>query len=1195
MTEGLNLRVTKRNGSLETVSFDKITKRLGNLSKGLSGVSPIIVAQKTIASIFDGITTREIDILTADIAISLATDHPDYGILASNILISNLHKETSSSILSVFKIMNNNLNVYGEKSSLVADDVWQVVKKHSKHLDSLLNFQKDYTYDYFAIKTLEKMYLTKVNGKVVERPQHMLLRVALGIWKNDMPRVEETYKLLSDKLFTHASPTLFNASMKHAQLSSCFDKDTEVFIIGKGIVHINEVQLGDLVITHTGKVQKVLQLHQNPLGERKLYNLKATYTPAIKVTENHRLMVISKDELALGVGKGSWKPVSDIHQGDFLSIPKKVGGVSTEVWDVMDFTERIDYGKSDDDVKFSLVGDKIQFETTFKVQGPQFQGKEVLVSHKRGNLVNRFWTVDQDFAWFMGVWYGDGCVTHGKNRKDISIPKNIQIVSSKTNPKLITKICEIGEKVFGFAPSVSYCKSQDLVQIVFHSRLLAIVFKHVFGHGFDGKHLMLQMHAWDAKLVRAMLGGLVSSDGCLTKQGQIIISLSNYRLLKEFYFITRNVGILTSFAATAQSHKPEWKHHKTWTMRLLPDEEIMQHVIKFYDDDRMSMRSNTTRNVILLDGQYFVKVTNRDLVVEDLPEYVYTLGIEEDHSYNVEGIVCENCFLLDMEDSIDGIYKVLTNCARISKYGGGIGVNCHSIRSRDAIIRGTNGSSTGIIPMLRTFNATARYVNQGSRRNGSIAFYLEPHHPDLLEFIAAKRNHGNEEERARDLFYALWVSDLFMKRVENDEMWSFMDPDKCKGLCDVYGDEYEALYIKYESEGRYAKQVKAQEVWYELMVSQIETGSPYVVFKDSVNRKSNQKNVGVIKSSNLCSEITEFTSPTETAVCNLNSLSLPGFVQGGQFDFHALYKVTKVCARNLDRVIDVTFYPIEEARRSNLRHRPIGIGVQGLADVFIMMKYPFESEEAMRLNREIFETIYFAALETSMELAKENGAYETFKGSPTSEGILQCDLWDSQPTLDLWDWKTLRKDIITYGLRNSLSTAVMPTASTSQLLGNNECIEPYTSNMYLRRTLAGEFVVINKHLVRDLIRLGIWDKEIRDDIIRDNGSVQSVSRIPDDIKELYKTAWEIKQKTLVDMAISRGAFVCQSQSLNIFMGEPSFKKLSSMLFYGWKGGIKTGIYYLRSRGSGNATKVVVDSKQPAPIVEEEPDCVMCSG
>lgn len=1152
------MNVTKRNGSLETVSFDKITKRLGNLSKGLSGVSPIIVAQKTIASIFDGITTREIDILTADIAISLATDHPDYGVLASNILISNLHKETSSSILSVFKIMNNNLNVYGEKNSLVAEDVWQVVKKHSKHLDSLLNFQKDYTYDYFAIKTLEKMYLTKVNGKVVERPQHMLLRVALGIWKNDMPRVEETYKLLSDKLFTHASPTLFNAGMKHAQLSSCF--------------------------------------------------------------------------------------------------------------------------------------------------------------------------------------------------------------------------------------------------------------------------------------------------------------------------------------------------------------------------------------------------------------------------------------LLDMEDSIDGIYKVLTNCARISKHGGGIGVNCHSIRSRDSIIRGTNGSSTGIIPMLRTFNATARYVNQGSRRNGSIAFYLEPHHPDLLEFIAAKRNHGNEEERARDLFYALWVSDLFMKRVENDEMWSFMDPDKCKGLCDVYGDEYEALYTKYESEGRYSKQVKAQEVWYELMVSQIETGSPYVVFKDSVNRKSNQKNVGVIKSSNLCvapetmvltdkgyfpiidlhgkevnvwngeefsktivqktgenqemikvscsngfdlictpyhrftvqdkqdvrvsklhiieakdlkkgmkiircifpvidsesesfkypythgfycgdgtmnrhdgitkhrcnyqvyrntdfckrhqkntkeykndeeemivrrsgtssreiqlccansytekpcvalygekidllkyldvrttsgiiqkdkincqlpldmeqkfkvpvnqslktkldwlagycdadgcvvkneksesiqiacvnlpflqnvvlmlqtmgcnanirfhknereqslpngkggsrnfacqktyrlsigsvfvqqliklgfspkrlilpirneivgieryntilsteylekkmdtycfnepkrhmgifngilsmncSEITEFTSPTETAVCNLNSLSLPAFVQGGQFDFHALYKVTKVCARNLDRVIDVTFYPIEEARRSNLRHRPIGIGVQGLADVFIMMKFPFESEEAMRLNREIFETIYFAALETSMELAKENGAYETFKGSPTSEGILQCDLWDSQPTLDIWDWKTLRKDIVTYGLRNSLSTAVMPTASTSQLLGNNECIEPYTSNIYLRRTLAGEFVVINKHLVRDLIRLGIWDKEIRDDIIRDNGSVQSVTRIPDDIKELYKTAWEIKQKTLVDMAISRGAFVCQSQSLNIFMGEPSFKKLSSMLFYGWKGGIKTGIYYLRSRGSGNATKVVVDSKQPAPVVEEEPDCVMCSG
>jgi ribonucleoside-diphosphate reductase alpha chain len=1103
MATTTTFNVTKRKGGLEVVSFDKITKRLEKLSRGLH-VAPLRIAQKTIASVFDGIQTRDIDTLTADIAISLATDHPDYGVLASNILIANLHKETNSTLLSVFKLMYTNTNQYGEKASLLAEDVWEVVKKHHKHLDSLLNFQKDYSYDYFAVKTMEKIYLTKVNGKIVERPQHMLMRVALGIWKDNIPRVEETYKLLSDKFFTHASPTIFNAGMRHPQLSSCF--------------------------------------------------------------------------------------------------------------------------------------------------------------------------------------------------------------------------------------------------------------------------------------------------------------------------------------------------------------------------------------------------------------------------------------LLDMGDSIDSIYKTLSDCAKISKHGGGIGVNAHDIRSRDAIIRGTNGFSTGIIPMLRAFNATARYVNQGSRRNGSFAIYLEPHHPDIFEFLEAKKNHGDEEDRARDLFYGLWVSDLFMKRVEADGVWSLMDPDRCKGLSLVYGDEFEALYTKYETEGRYTRQVKAQEVWSAILTSQIEQGVPYVCYKDAVNKKSNQKNIGTIKSSNLCvapdtqiltskgyfpikvlagekvevwngkefsetevvktgenqdmvkvtfsngfdlecteyhrfyiqdgywnknpvlveakdlkegmkliksdfpviesgietfkypythgfytgdgtnhiqkngtripgatlygekikllehleirstsgkitaqgtlnclfprdlapkftvpvdqsvrvklewlsgyadadgtiarngtneslqicsididflktvglmvqtlgvdmkitpmhisadrmmpdgiggmkeyhcqtsyrlligstslqklvalgfapkrlsitkrstnrnasqfvqvvsvetlerksdtycfnepkrhagifngvissqcSEITLFTSPDEVACCNLSSISLPKYITAGKFDFHELYKVTRVVTRNLNQVIDVTFYPIPEAARSNFKHRPLGIGVQGLADAFIMLRLPFDSPEAAELNKHIFETIYFAALEESVELAKEQGTYESYKGSPISKGILQFDMWDVKPSLDLWDWARLKKDIKKYGVRNSMLTAIMPTASTSQLLGNNEAIEPYTANMYLRKTLAGEFLVINKHLIKDLIGLELWNEDMKNAILQNNGSVQNIPGIPEDIKQLYKTVWEIKQRVLIDMAAGRGPYICQSQSLNLWVANPNFKILTSMLFHGWRLGLKTGQYYHRSRSAAGAIKVAVSTGKKETVQEEPQECLMCSG
>ena len=546
-----------------------------------------------------------------------------------------------------------------------------------------------------------------------------------------------------------------------------------------------------------------------------------------------------------------------------------------------------------------------------------------------------------------------------------------------------------------------------------------------------------------------------------------------------------------------------------------------------------------------------------------------------------------SCFLLAMkDDSIDGIYSTMTNCAHISKWAGGIGLHIHNVRANKSKIRGTNGISDGIIPMLRVYNATARYVNQAGRRKGSIAVYLEPWHADIMEFLELRLNQGDEEARCRDLFSAMWIPDLFMKRVEDGGDWSLFCPDKCPGLADCYGDEFEKLYTRYETEGRANFTVPAMQVWKAIIKSQTETGTPYMLYKDSCNRKSNQKNIGIIKSSNLCTEILEVSKPDETAVCNLGSIALPKFIKNGGFDYEKLHTITRILTRNLNRVIDRNFYPIEEAKNSNMRHRPIGIGVQGLADVFALLKMPFESPEARKLNKDIFETIYYAALEESCQLAIEDGPYETFKGSPASEGILQFDMWEETPeSLGIqsrMDWDSLKSRIKEHGLRNSLLMAPMPTASTSQILGNNECIEPYTTNIYLRRTLAGEFVVINKYLVNALIEKGIWTSEIKNNMIKAGGSIQDIPEIPQDIKELFKTVWEIKQKTLIDMAADRGRFIDQSQSMNLFVENPTMSKLSSMHMYAWKSGLKTGMYYLRSKAKSRPIQFTID---PSTVCE----------
>jgi ribonucleoside-diphosphate reductase alpha chain len=783
--------VVKRDGRKEAVKFDKITARIQKMCYGLNPlVVPEKVAMRVIEGLYDGVTTSELDNLAAEVAATNTISHPDYALLASRIAVSNLHKNTKKSFSEVMKDLYFYKDpVTGADAPLLAKDVYELIEKNAELLDSTIIYDRDFRYDYFGFKTLERSYLLKLYGKVAERPQHLMMRVAVGVHKNDLEAAIETYHYMSEGWFTHATPTLFNAGTPKPQMSSCF-----------------------------------------------LLTMK--------------------------------------------------------------------------------------------------------------------------------------------------------------------------------------------------------------------------------------------------------------------------------------------------------------------------------------------------------------------------------------EDSIAGIYDTLKNCAQISQSAGGIGLSIHDVRATGSYIKGTNGTSNGIVPMLRVFNDTARYVDQGGgKRKGSFAIYLEPWHADVMDFLDLKKNTGKEEQRARDLFYALWIPDLFMKRVEENGEWTLMCPHECPGLSDAYGPEFDKLYTKYEKEGKGRRTIKAQDLWFKVLESQIETGTPYMLYKDAANLKSNQKNLGTIKSSNLCTEIMEYTSSDEIAVCNLASIALPKFVIDGKFDHDKLFKVTYRVTKNLDRVIDQNFYPVPEARNSNMRHRPIGIGVQGLADAFIMMRFPFDSPEARQLNREIFETIYYAAVTASKDLAIENGPYETFKGSPISEGVFQFDMWNVTPT-NRWEWDILREQVKEHGVRNSLLVAPMPTASTAQILGNNECFEPYTSNIYTRRVLSGEFIIVNKHLLKDLVKLGLWNDTLKNKLMAANGSVQSIEEIPNNIKELYKTAWEISQKTIIDMAADRGAYIDQSQSLNIFMENANFAKLTSMHFYGWKAGLKTGMYYLRTKAATDAIKFTLDkSAMEKPIaktkeqaqaeiscsIDNQEGCEMCSG
>jgi ribonucleoside-diphosphate reductase alpha chain/ribonucleoside-diphosphate reductase subunit M1 len=1170
------MKVQKRNGDIVPVLFDKVVTRLANLCDGID-VQPDKVAQKVFTNMYDGIKTSEIDELSAEVAVHMQTENPAYEILATRIVASNMQKMAPK----CFSAAMVGLHVKG----IVSD---QFMKCVSLQLDTVIVHARDFDFGYFGLKTLQRSYLNEG-----ETPQYLFMRVAVGIHGDDVKRVIETYDLMSQKFFTHATPTLFNAGTNRPQMSSCFVAGTPVFTTNRGPVPIEQVQVGDSVITHTGAEQPVQQTHKNLLADRTLFDVKVNKTPGFKVTGNHRFWSITKEQLGWNESP-QWNSIDHLRVGDWISIPRSNAKTGVQVLDIYEILKDVK-GAEHWTYSFEFSGSKVRRNTHFT---SEYRPNGII---KKGEWFESTIPVDKDFAWFLGAWYGDGCIMYGRSSTRNSTHRGIAFAQNPNNTTFIDEIVRIGEKYLGVHACVSPAKDQNCVSISFNNSAIGNAFNILFGRWSSEKFLWPGMFAWDRDMVTAFIGGLVSTDGCCTLNGGIVLQLTNQPLIQSIFHLSRSVGLDTSMTIMTKPYNGRATYIGRMQIPWIP--EIMKWVRKHYDDDRLQ-KIERASSVVEIDGHIFLRINAKTKVTDNLPEFVYTLGVKDDHSYSVQGLIAENCFLVAMkDDSIEGIYDTLKECAQISKWSGGIGIHCSNIRANGTVIKGTNGKSDGIVPMLRVFNNTARYVNQGGgKRKGSFAFYLEPWHADVMEFLELRLNQGDEEARCRDLFTAMWVPDLFMEKVEKDEDWHLMCPDECPGLPDVYGEEFNELYRTYVAQGRYKRVVKARTIWDAILKSQIETGTPYMGYKDSVNKKSNQKNIGVIKSSNLCHEILEVSTPDETAVCNLASLSLPAFAKDGEFDFDKLCEVTRVVTRNLNRVIDKNYYPTEPARKSNMRHRPIGIGVQGLADVYMMLGLSFDEPEARKLNKFIFETIYYAALMESRLLATEEGPYETFDGSPASQGVLQFDMWNEVDN-DRYAWDLVKAVIMQHGLRNSLLVAPMPTASTAQILGNNEAFEPYTTNIYLRRTLAGEFVMINRHLVKDLQKLDMWNPVVKNQIIRDGGSVQSLD-IPDRLKEVYRTVWEIPQKSILDMAADRGAYIDQSQSMNIFMENPTLAKLSSMHMYGWRKGLKTGMYYLRTRAKAKPQQVTLPPVATAAPTEEEklacslanPEgCLMCSG
>ncbi len=1797
------MKIQKRNGSFENLSFNKINTRLSKLQKDKSlGVLDTIdidlVAQKVVSTIYDGVSSIELDEEAARICINM-TDNLEFSKLASRIIISNMHKNTDECFSSVMETIQENTGVLSEKFILF-------VKEHRERLDKEIIYLRDYSFDYFGFKTLEKSYLMKIKGKVVERPQHLYMRVAVNV-HYDIEEVIKTYHLISQHFFTFASPTMFNSGTNLQNLSSCFHEDTVVTTVNRGPIKIKDVVIGDSVISHLGNVKKVIQTHKNLLNDRKFFELDIYKTAPIKVTGNHKLWVLRKqydknisnnckpncydinyvkkyfeknnckllsesytnmktklDYIChcnnfgktnfdcfknkntrcgsnvcknaktrntlslLTYIKPEWISVNDLQPGDFISIPNKKEKLNkvNEVIDISTiiYINPLLYKLQINNNKLTLFTNKY---------------------NKKHNTINRYLEIDNNFATFVGIFYGDGHIMTSNDGVNI---RGIGITIHKDNKSLIYFCKNYGEKTFGINSIIHNVKNQNVTQVLFNSYLIGCLFKDLFGIKFNGKKIWTKIFSWDKNLVLSLLQGIITTDGCISKTKSVTIQMSNVKFMRELYYLLRNNGIDASYGKEKIKKNSTCEHVQI----SIPFDYYInnENINKLYTDDRLTLTSIDINNVnkafktnynqtcITYNDFKFLKYMGKKEITENLPEYVYTLGIEDDHSYNVEGIIAQNCFLMGMDDSISGIFKCISDCALISKVGGGIGIHIHDVRSKGSVIKGTNGTSDGIIPMLKVMNSTSVFVNQSGKRKGSFAIYLGPEHPDIFQFLELRKNQGSEEMRARDLFLAMWIPDYFMEKVEKDEDWYLLDPNECTGLQEVYGKDYVQLYESYVQRGMYKKKVKAQEIWLKILESQIETGTPYILYKDAINKKSNQKNIGVIKSSNLCvapetmiltskgyfriqdlenqevqvwngekftstivqktgenqelltikvsngtqiectyyhkfyndkleiiqakdlqpntklikskfpviteglsnfpypyhyglfvkqmgtnlpeniilkvpltynldiklrwleglvdcmdiqtsfseiiiqidnnsflvhilyllqtlgcnpvisdnkliinafdtaelcnlgfkpkkyilkldnqiledsqyiyvtevvqknrisdtycfkeeergmgtfngiltgqcAEITLYSDTDQYAVCftgdtkiltkkgykridqchdsdilsyfnndidlqkneqfikskliyngikeiyqlncygkkpikvtknhlfavfendnivwktfedlnigdkiftpstqvlpgynidiqkeyisnvgfittnsspvqiasalsdlfslystirynkiynkwvlcfpsipqyslyfiqnllqcfginskvmfdilniedtisiqnflkhinfmlpnvietkikkqvinlnlqteiinnsysvvkskqfigtdkvydlnvpnshnfiahgmvvhncNLASIALPKYVtihpktKVPKFDHSKLLEIAKSIVLPMNNVIDFNYYPTPETEKSNMLHRPIGIGVQGLSDTFIKMRYPFESEEAKKLNKEIFETIYYGLLWASNELAKKDGAYSSFNNSPASFGKLQFDLWKDYTGINLdeylsdrYNWDELKENIKKYGLRNSTLTTCMPTASSAQIMGNTESFEPFDSCIFKRRVLSGEYIVINKYLIEDLTKLKLWNKDLKDQIIAHNGSIQDIEEIPEDIKNLYKTVWEISMKNFIDQSADRGPFVDMTQSLNLFMESPNVKKLTNMHFYGWKKGLKTGIYYLRSKAGSTASKFTIDpllekkgkkkktAAQIACSIQNKEDCLMCS-
>lgn len=1274
------MRIQKRNGDYEPLSFDKVRRRINNLAVDrqlgeINGIDCDIVSQKVIQQIIDGISSKELDVLAADIATAMSADNPGYGELASRIAVSNLQKSTPDTFSKCVKILFD--------AKVVNKEFATNVHKNAKALNGYIVNSRDYLFDHFGISTLDKGgYLLNKLGKdtktIIERPQYMWMRVAVALHKTDLPKIYETYTHLSLKNFIHASPTLFNAGTNKEQLSSCFAEDTIVTTINKGPVEIKDIEIDDLVVTHLGNVKKVSQLHKNLLLDREFYQLDVFKSVPVKVTGNHKVWAMSVQESEIKSRKDrvlydvnfvknylierdlvlvsdtyqnikkkldircvkcdaitnmsfevvmyshqgcsskkcsdikrnlsrlknlddklsapGWVTVEDLRPGDFVCIPNKKYEVDYDAKiDLYDYKDILETNDRLVDYKISYDEDNIVCETLYTHDNFGFN-TTASVKH---NSINRVWNIDENLAMFVGIFYGDGHIMKSKDSNGNEVIRGVGITIHSKNSKLVEYCSSIGRNIFGIEPVFHNMKDQNITQVLFNSMMIGTLFKHLFGSGFNGKRVWSEMYKWDKFLVEKLLHGLVTTDGCITSQKTVMLQMSNVDFMRDLYYLFRNNSIDCSYGKE-KIQKNATKYHVNMNIPF----EILdsEYIFKTYEDDRM-LKIKTKRNfseVYERDGFKFLRIRSKTLL-DERPEFVYNIGVDDDNSYNPGGLVAKNCFLLDTEDSVEGIFNTMAKVAQVSKHGGGIGLTCTRIRAKGSIIRGTNNRSDGIMPMLKVYNEVSRYINQGQRK-GSIAVFLEPHHADIEIFLEMRKNTGDVNLRARDLFYGLWVSDLFMKRVEADGDWYLMCPDECPGLVDAFGENYEELYNGYVEKGMYRKKLPAREIWNAILVSQTETGTPYICYKDAVNTKNNQANLGTISSSNLCCEIVLKHTNDEYAVCNISSLCLGNCVINGEFDFDLLGKLTRIAVVNLNKVIDTNYYPTPETEKSNVNHRPIAIGVQGLYDAFVKLSLPFTSNGAKELNKKIFECIQFNALSASCELAVTDGTYSSFAGSPSSKGLFQHNLWGLDEAKLNYDWADLRKKVMAHGLRNSMLTALPPTASTANIMGNTSSFETVTSNLFTRTVIAGTFQIVNKYLVNDLIKLNLWSPEMKDSIILANGSIQGVANIPKDIKELYKTTWETSQKDTITMSADRAPFVDHSQSLNIFMANPTISRLSSMHFYGWKKGLKTGMYYLRSQPISTAEKISVSTNTQQQQVEalscsidNKDACVMCEG